>query len=180
MSKSNQINIFKIDQAHSNIGFKVKHMMWAKVNGRFDEYKANLEMPENDFEKAKLHFTAKTASINTHDQERDEHLRSSDFFNANLYKQIKFKSSNIKKIKENKFIVQGFLKMNNIEQAIELTTETSGLIKDPKGFSRIILNMTGKINRLKWGMKWNKPLESGGILVSKEVNLIIETEFILQ
>lgn len=169
---------YKIDVSHSNIGFKVRHMMVAQVNGRFDDYTASLYMHNEDFKDAELSFVAQTASINTNDKERDEHLRSPDFFNASTHREIKFKSSQISRIQGNHYRVEGYLTMNGIKNHIELKTEFSGIMKDPEGVDRVALIMEGRIDRLTWNMKWNRPLESGGILVSKEVNLIIECEFI--
>lgn len=171
-------NTFKIDTAHSNIGFKIRHMMFAKVNGRFEEYSASIEMPEDNFEKAVLAFEAKTKSINTNNEERDEHLRSSDFFNAVTYPKIFYYSKSIQKIADNKYEVEGFLSMNGIKNYIKLEAQYNGIVKDPEGVERIPLTLAGSLDRYVWNMKWNKPLQSGGILVSKEVNLIIECEFI--
>lgn len=178
MSKKEKNREFKIDPAHSNIGFKVKHMMVASVNGRFTDYEGQLLLPGENFEKASLRFTAKTASINTNNEERDQHLRSADFFNAALYPELYFESTGIKKVKSNFYRVAGFLKMNGIKNPIQLEAQFNGILMDPAGIERVPLTMYAKIDRLNWNMKWNKPLESGGILVSKEVNLIIECEFI--
>lgn len=168
---------FKIDPVHSNIGFQVRHMMLAKVNGRFNEYDARVEMPDAYFEEAKLHFTALTSSINTHNPERDAHLRSGDFFNTALYKHIYFHSTQIKRIKENTYNVVGLLKMNGIENPVQLRAVYLERRDKDTGEITIALQMEGKIDRMNWNMKWNRPLESGGILVSKEVKLQIESEF---
>lgn len=170
--------VYEIDPAHTNIGFKVKHMMVAQVNGRFSEYDAQLEMTGENFEEAKLKFTAKTASIDTNNSERDEHLRSPDFFNARMHPEIRFQSYRIKKKAAHLYEVKGKLEMNGIERKVILTTEFNGILKDPDGVGRIPLIMKSKINRLDWKMIWNRPLESGGILVSKEVNIIVECEFL--
>lgn len=169
---------FQIDPVHSNIGFKIRHMMVAKVNGRFKDYKASLTLEKDSFSTAQLNFIAQTASIDTNDKERDDHLRSPDFFNAKRYREITFDSSSITKIQGNHYYVEGQLTMNGFSNPIKLHTEYSGVLKDPKGVERIALSMSARIDRLMWHMKWNRPLESGGILVSKEVQLIIDCEFI--
>lgn len=168
---------FKIDPDHSNIGFQVRHMMLAKVTGRFNEYEAQVDMPGSYFEDCALRFTALTSSINTHNPERDAHLRSEDFFNAEVYKHIYFRSTQINRMKENTFKVKGLLKMNGIENPVELRTVYFQNREKETNQIRIALRMEGRIDRLDWNMKWNRPLESGGILVSKEVKLLIESEF---
>jgi|SRR5690625_301211 len=172
------LRTFKIDPGHSNIGFKVKHMMFAKVNGRFEKHSAQIKFTDENFENAQLEFSAQTDSINTNNKERDEHLRSADFFNAATYHTIKYHSSKITRKNNKEYIVEGYLKMNGIKNFLQLQAEFSGILKDPAGQNRLGLILTGSIDRLNWNMKWNRPLESGGILVSKEVQLIIETEFL--
>ncbi len=169
---------FAIDNAHSNIGFNVKHMMFSKVVGHFDEYTSSIEMAEDNFENAKLAFEAVANSINTNNADRDKHLKGADFFNAEKAGNIVFNSTNIVKKGENDYTVEGDLTINNVTKPIRLAAEYSGIMKDPWGNDRIALIMNTKINREDWNMTYNAALETGGVLVGKEVKLEIDAQFV--
>lgn len=169
--------IWKIDTTHSNIGFKIKHMMFTNVKGNFNSYSASVEMPESNFEKAKLTFEADTSSINTNNADRDNHLKSADFFDAEQFPTVKFESTNIAKKSDNEYAVTGNLTMHGVTQPVTLNAEYSGLMKDPWGNTKLALSLEGKVNRKDWGLNWNSALESGGVLVSENVNFDIETQF---
>jgi len=169
---------WNVDSAHSNFGFNVKHMMFSKVNGEFENYKASIEMEDGNFETAKLFFNAESQSITTHNEDRDKHLKSQDFFHAEKNPSVHFESTGIKKKGDGKYTVKGDLTLNGITKPVELDAEYSGVMKDPWGNDRIAVVLKGKINRHDWDMKWNQTLESGGVLVSKEVNFDIESQFI--
>lgn len=172
------IKKWNADTAHTTIGFSVKHMMFSKVHGKFDNYQATIDMKEGNLENATLQFEAKTESINTNNGDRDTHLKSQDFFNAEENPTINFESTGITKKGDNNFVVEGNLTMNGISKPVTLDAEYSGVMKDPWGNDRIALAMKGKINRHDWEMKWNQALEAGGLLVSKEVVFDIDTQFI--
>ncbi len=167
---------WKADKAHSKFGFRVKHMMFSKVDGHFTAYKATVEMENDDFENAQLNFEAQSNSITTHNEDRDKHLKSQDFFNAEKNPTIAFKSTKIEKKDDNTYVVEGDLSANGVTKAIQLDTQFSGSMKDPWGAEIIGLSLTGKINRKDWGMEWNQALESGGVLVGKNVELEVQTE----
>lgn len=169
--------IWKIDTTHSNIGFKIKHMMFTNVKGNFNSYSASVEMPESNFEKAKLTFEADASSINTNNADRDNHLKSVDFFDAEQFPTVKFESTNIAKKSDNGYAITGNLTMHGVTQPITLNAEYSGLMKDPWGNTKLALSLEGKVNRKDWGLNWNSALESGGVLVSENVNFDIETQF---
>jgi polyisoprenoid-binding protein YceI len=169
--------IWKIDTTHSNIGFKIKHMMFTNVKGNFNSYSASVEMPESNFEKAKLTFEADASSINTNNADRDNHLKSADFFDAEQFPTVKFESTNISKKSDNGYAVTGNLTMHGVTQPVTLNAEYSGLMKDPWGNTKLALSLEGKVNRKDWGLNWNSALESGGVLVSENVNFDIETQF---
>jgi polyisoprenoid-binding protein YceI len=169
--------IWKIDTTHSNIGFKIKHMMFTNVKGNFNSYSASVEMPESNFEKAKLTFEADASSINTNNADRDNHLKSADFFDAEQFPTVKFESTNISKKSDNGYAVTGNLTMHGVTQPVTLNAEYSGLMKDPWGNTKLALSLEGKVNRKEWGLNWNSALESGGVLVSENVNFDIETQF---
>lgn len=169
---------FSIDKAHSNIGFNVKHMMFSKVRGNFELYEATLEMSGDDFENAKLHFEAEASSINTNNKDRDKHLRGADFFNAESNAKIAFTSTKIEKKDDQNYLVKGDLTMNGTTHPVELKTEYSGIMLDPWGNDRIALTMDTMVNRKDWNINWNQALETGGVMVSKKVELDIDAQFV--
>ncbi len=173
------VELYKIDPAHSNIGFQVTHMMLARVSGYFEQYEARIKISDRYFETAEIKFTAQAGSINTGHEERDNHLRSADFFDADLHKEVSFVSSAIERVGDHRYKIEGFLTMHGLTNHIVLDAIRSSFIADEEGKSRFALRITGKLNRSKWDMKWNKPLQTGGILVSKEVSLAIESEFVV-
>lgn len=173
-----ETKVFNIDKSHSTIGFNVKYMMFSKVRGQFDNYEASVEMPNADFTDAKLNLVADAHSINTHNEDRDKHLRSGDFFNAEENNDIKFVSTKITQKGGEKYEVTGDLTINGITKPVTLDAEYSGVMKDPWGNDRISLVINGKVDRYDWGMKYNSALETGGVLVGKEVVFEVETQFI--
>lgn len=172
------VELYKIDPAHSHIGFKVTHMMLARVNGHFEEYDSTIKITDRYFETAEIRFSAKARSINTGHEERDMHLQSSDFFDVNLHKEVSFVSSVVERVGDHRYKIEGFLTMHGLTNHVILDAVRSSYIEDDEGRSRFALQITGKLNRSRWDMKWNRPLQTGGILVSKEVFLEIESEFV--
>lgn len=169
-----------IDPTHSEIGFKVKHMMFTNVSGKFDAFDAFIETEGDNFENAKIHFTGKTDSINTGNTDRDNHLRSADFFDAAQYPELKFEATSFTKINEGDYELNGNLTLHGETKPVRLAVEFGGLVKDPWGNTKAGFSITGKLNRKDWGLTWNAALETGGVLVSEEVKLGIELQFIKQ
>lgn len=168
-----------IDPTHSEVGFKVKHMMFTNVSGQFDTYDATITTEDFDFSTAAIEFSADIASINTGNSDRDNHLKSADFFDAEKNPKLTFVSSSLVK-KGDDHELTGELTINGITKTVKLETEVSGLLKDPWGNTKVGLNATGKINRTDFGLTWNSALETGGVLVSEEVKLNIELQFLQQ
>lgn len=159
-----------IDPMHSQLGFKVKHLMFTNVRGKFDEYKADIYTIGNDFTTVKIEVTIDPISINTNDEQRDGHLRSADFFDVENCKEIIFKSTSYEKTKKNgNYSLFGDLTIKGITKRIRLEMESGGILKDPWGNEKAIFNITGRIRRRDWGLNWNAALEAGGVLVSEEV-----------
>ncbi|MDX8573287.1 YceI family protein [Elizabethkingia sp. HX QKY] len=173
-------SIWAIDPTHSEIGFKVKHMMFTNVSGKFEEIYVNLENEDDHFETSDITFSAEVNSVNTGNLDRDNHLRSTDFFDAEHYSKITFKSTAIKKINEGEFQILGDLTIKNVTQSIALDAEYSGLMKDPWGNTKMGLSINGKINRKDFGLTWNASLETGGVLVGEEIKLTAEIQLIKQ
>ena len=166
-----------IDPTHSEVGFKVKHMMFTNVSGQFETYDATITTEEDDFTKATIEFSAHIDSINTGNSDRDNHLKSADFFDAEKNPKLTFVSNSLVK-KGDAYEITGELTLHGITKTVKLETEVSGLLKDPWGNTKVGLNATGKINRTDFGLTWNSALETGGVLVSEEVKLNIELQFL--
>jgi polyisoprenoid-binding protein YceI len=169
-----------IDPTHSEIGFKVKHMMFTNVSGKFNTFTATIENEDNQFETSTIHFEAEINSIDTNNADRDNHLKSADFFDAEKFPKLSFKSSTVKKIRENEFEIEGELTVKDVTKTITLATEYSGLMLDPWGNTKAGLSIAGKINRKEFGLTWNAALETGGVLVGEEVKLFVEVQLLKQ
>ncbi len=163
-----------LDPAHSEVQFKVKHMMITNVTGQFNVVNATIETDGDEFKKASVSFTADAVSVNTANEKRDEHLKSADFFDVEKYPSITFTSSSFDATTSK---VAGDLTIKGITKPVTLDVEFSGTGKDPWGNVKAGFSLTGKINRTDWGLNWNAALETGGILVSEEVKLSAEVQF---
>jgi polyisoprenoid-binding protein YceI len=169
-----------IDPTHTEIGFKVKHMMFTNVSGKIGKYDANIETTGDDFTNAVVEFTGETDSITTGVADRDAHLLSPDFFDAAQFPKINFQAASLKKIDEGDFEITGDLTLHGETKPVKLSAEFGGLMKDPWGNIKAAFSITGKINRKDWGLNWNAALETGGVLVGEEVRIIIEVQLIKQ
>jgi len=166
-----------IDQAHSEIDFKVRHLMIAHVKGTFKTFDANILTYGRDFKTAEIDLWIDTSSISTGDAIRDKHLKSRDFFNARKYKQITFRSSTIAKSdEEGNHELWGELTIVGVTKNVKLNVLFGGMLNDPWGNERAGFTVTGKINRSDWGLIWNAPTEAGGLMVSDEVAISCEVE----
>jgi polyisoprenoid-binding protein YceI len=167
--------VWAIDNAHSEITFKVRHMMIASVTGKFETFTATAETEGDDFTTAQVRFSAETASVNTHAADRDNHLRSADFFDSENHPEMTFESTSI-----SEDTMTGNLSIRGITKPITLKLEHGGMGKDPWGNTRIGFSVHGKINRKDFGLNWNAALEAGGVLVSEDVALNAEIQFVKQ
>jgi len=166
-----------VDQAHSEISFKVRHLMISHVKGTFKTFDASIYTTGKDFRTAEVDLWIEVSSINTGDEKRDEHLKSPDFFDVKKFKQITFISSTIEKSDaDGNHELWGELTMMGITQNIKLNLQLGGLLNDPWGNERAGFTVTGKINRSNWGLTWNSPIESGGLMVSDEIAISCEVE----
>lgn len=169
-----------IDPSHSDVGFKVKHMMFTNVSGKFNDFEAKVENDDDQFETSTILFSAKTNSIDTHNIDRDNHLKSADFFDVERFPIISFKSTNIKKVSDSEYVISGDLTIKDVTKNITLDAEYSGLMKDPWGNIKVGISLNGKINRKDFGLTWNAALETGGVLVGEEIRLIAEVQLVKQ
>jgi polyisoprenoid-binding protein YceI len=168
-----------IDQDHSNIGFKVKHLMISNVKGNFDKHSGTVEINDKDITKSKVEVSIDTNSINTNVQKRDEHLRSADFFDVTKYPAMTFVSKKVAKAGKDKLKVTGDLTLHGITKEVVLDVEgPTKESKDPWGNIRKGATATTKINRKDFGLAWNKALETGGVVVGDEILITLEIEMI--
>ena len=169
-----------IDPTHSEISFKVKHMMFTNVSGKFNQFESEIVNEGDAFETSKINFSAEVNSIDSGNNDRDNHLRSADFFNVENFAKLTFKSTSIKKVSEGEYQINGDLTIKDVTKNIILETEYSGLMKDPWGNTKIGLSLNGKINRKDFGLTWNAALETGGVLVGEDIKLTAEVQFVKQ
>lgn len=170
---------WNVDASHSKLGFSVTHMMVSETEGKFKIYEGKVSSKADmDFTNATIDFNVDVASINTDDEKRDGHLKSADFFDAEKYPKMTFKSTSMKpgKIKGT-YVLTGDLTMHGVTKAVTLTAiGASKIVKDPWGMERYAFKVTGKLNRIDYGLKWNAALEAGGVAVSETVKLDITVE----
>ena len=169
-----------IDPMHSQVGFKVKHLMISTVRGAFKEYDLSIYTTEEDFLSAEIDFWINPASIDTGQEKRDDHLRSADFFDVEKFKEINFTGNTFEKVGEDSYALYGDLTMKGIRKQIKLNVEFGGVIKDPWGNHKAVFSINGKINRKDWGLNWNAALETGGVLVSEDVWISCEIQLAKQ
>ena len=168
-----------IDQAHSEIAFKVKHLMIAHVKGSFKIFDASIYTTGKDFKTAGIDLWIDASSINTGDSKRDEHLKGADFFDVQNHKQITFVSSTIgKSDADANHELWGELTIKGITKNVKVNVEFGGILKDPWGNEKAGFTVTGKINRSDFGLVWNAPIETGGLMVGDEISISCEIELI--
>jgi polyisoprenoid-binding protein YceI len=171
---------YKIDVDHSDIMFRVKHLMISTATGIFKKFDATIETEKDDFANAKVYFEADVDSIDTKNEQRDTHLKSDDFFNAEQFPKMTFKSTSIEKEGEGEYKLKGDLTIRDITKPITLDVDYNGSTKDPWGFERAGFEVTGKINRKEYGLKWSAVTEAGGLVVDDIVKLVMNVEFVKQ
>lgn len=168
-----------IDASHSEVLFKVKHLMISTVTGSFKEFGADVELEGDDLTNAQVSFWANAASIYTNDEKRDGHLRSADFFDSEKFPKLTFKSSGVEG-SGSTWKVTGDLTIKDVTKPVTLDVEWNGLAKDPWGNTKAGLNLSAKLDRKEFGLTWNAALEAGGVLVSDEVRLLAEVQLAMK
>ncbi len=165
---------WEIDPSHSEVMFSVRHAMITTVRGHFNVISGSLHIDEQNPQNSWVDAKAAVSSINTRDEKRDGHLVSPDFFDAAQYPTITFKSKKVERTGDNEYNVLGDLTMHGVTKEVPFKAEYSGSGKDPFGLQRSGLSAKAKVNRDDWGLSWNAALETGGVLVSKDVNIEID------
>ena len=172
---------WKIDPAHSEILFKVKHLMITTVTGSFQAFDLIVETEDEDFTKAKkIEFTADINSINTNNDQRDTHLKSADFFNAEEHAQLHFTGKDYKTEGEEKATLKGDLTIRGTTKPITLSVEFGGIVTDPYGQRKAGFTVDGKISRKAFGLTWNAMTEAGQVVVSDEIRIHAEVQLVKQ
>jgi len=167
---------WKIDPMHSEVKFKVKHLLVATVTGEFKKFTAEAETENDKFENAVISFEADINSIDTREPQRDAHLKSADFFDAANHPKMTFVSKSFKRISDHKYELAGVLTIRGTSKEIKLDVNYNGKVKGIQGEDVTGFEITGKLNRQDFGLKWNALTEAGGIVVSDEIKLEIELE----
>lgn len=180
MSTTETRTTWAIDPTHSELLFKVKHLMITNVKGEFRSFNASLESIGTDFSKAKVTATVDADSIFTNNTDRDNHLKSADFFDVENHKDLTFEGTSFTKLDEENYQLKGNLTIKGVTKEITLDVEFGGIAKDPWGNEKAGFSLSGKINRKDWGLNWNAALEAGGVMVSDEVRINGEIQFVKQ
>jgi polyisoprenoid-binding protein YceI len=171
---------YKIDAAHSEIGFKIKHLVISTVSGSFSKFDGTMDSENADFTDAKITFEADVDSISTNSEQRDGHLKSEDFFHVQEFPKVTFKSTSIEKKGSGEYVLHGDLTIRGVTNNVALNVEHGGSAVDPWGQSKEGFEVTGKISRKEFGLKWNAITEAGGALVSDDVRLIMNVQLVKQ
>ena len=174
------MSVYKIDAAHSEINFKVKHLMITTVSGSFQTFEGKLEAKKEDFSDAKINFTADVNSISTNNVQRDGHLKSDDFFGAEAFPKLTFSSTSFTPKAGEEFTLTGDLTIKGVTKSVVLNVELGGIATDPWGQVKAGFELSGKINRKDFGLSWDAVTEAGNIMVSEEVKLIMSVQLIKQ
>lgn len=169
---------WNIDTSHSRLGFTVRHLMLMKVHGSFDKWSGTIELDDDAPASAKIHVEAEIASINTHEEKRDGHLKSADFFDAEKNPKLVFDSTGVEMLGKDKAKVKGNLTISGVTKPVTLEVEIAGQVKDPWGNTRTAFEAKTSINRSDFGLKWNQALETGGVVVGEKVDIVAEVEAI--
>jgi polyisoprenoid-binding protein YceI len=170
--------VWALDPTHSELLFKVKHLMISNVKGEFRKFSAQIE--GEDFRTSKITAHIDTASVFTNQEDRDNHLRSADFFDSANHPEMIFESTSIDTLSESEYTLKGHLTIRGIAKEISVKVEFGGLNKDPWGNQKAGFSIETVINRKDWNLNWNAALETGGVLVSDEVKISGEIQFAKQ
>jgi polyisoprenoid-binding protein YceI len=178
--KENMDTKWTIDGMHSEIGFKVRHMMISNVSGNFGQFTAEASTTGDDFSTANFSFNASIDSINTGVADRDGHLKSADFFDAAAHPELTFHSTSVKKLSEGELEISGDMSIKGIVKPVTLVADFAGIAVDPYGQTKAGMSISGKIKRSEFGLTWSAVTEAGNIVLGDEINLNCEVQLIKQ
>jgi len=169
-----------MDATHSEVQFKVRHLLVSNVTGQFKTFNATVETEGDDISTAKVHFTADVNSISTNNEQRDGHLKTGDFFDVETHPQLTFESTKLEKKSGDDYVMHGTLTMRGVSKEITLNVEYGGMVQDPWGNTRIGASISGKINRKDFGVSFSMVSETGGLLLGEDVTINANAEFVKQ
>lgn len=169
---------YKLDPTHSEVAFKVKHMMITNVTGNFAKFYAEMQSDKEDFTDAKVSFEADVNSISTNNEQRDGHLKSDDFFAADKFPKISFQSTEMKKVNDDEYKLSGNITVRDVTKPITFDVDYGGTQTDPYGNVKSGFTLAGKISRKEFGLNWNAVTEAGGVVVSDDVKLNAEIQMV--
>ena len=171
---------YTIDPAHTEVTFKIRHLMISNVTGHFTKFSGKMESSKDDFTDADINFEADIDSIDTNNEQRDGHLKTGDFFDAAQYPKLVFQSTSFDKVSGEIYKLNGNLTLHGVTKPITMSAELGGAAKDLYGNSRIAFEISGSIHRKEYGLEWNAALETGGVALSDEVKLLLNVQLIKQ
>lgn len=170
-----------LDPTHSEIQFKIRHLMISNVTGQFTKFDVSAETEEEDFLTAKVSFSADVDSVTTGNEQRDGHLKSTDFFDSSKFPQLKFVATKYESVdNDGSYELYGDLTIRDVTKQVKLDVEFGGIVKDPWGNTRAGFEINGKVNRKEFGLQWHAVTEAGGIVVSDDVRIHCAIELIKQ
>ena len=176
--KTEEMTKWAIDHAHSTVGFKVKHLMISNIKGSFKDFEGQAVTAGDDFSTALISLSINTSSIDTEATDRDNHLKSADFFDSANFPKIKFDGTSIKDLGDDMYELTGDLDIKGISKKVIMSVEYGGLMTDPWGNVKAGFSISGKLSRKDWGLNWNAALEAGGVLVGDEIKITGDVELI--
>lgn len=169
---------WNLDPSHSEVQFKVRHLMITNVTGHFSDFSVTATSDDDQFSNPSVSFSAKVESLSTNNEQRDGHLKGVDFFDVEKYPEIHFVSTGANRNDDGDIILTGDLTIRDVTRPVSVKVEFGGVAKDPWGNSKAGFTVTGKINRTEFGLSWNASLETGGVLVSEEIRLSAEIQLV--
>ncbi len=176
---SAQAGDWKVDPSHSSVKFDVSHMVISRVHGIFGQFEGSMSFDDSMFNASKVEFTVQIASVDTDNADRDKHLKSADFFDAEKHPTMSFKSTSVRNGKGDSFELEGDLTIHSVTKTVIFNCEYYGTVKDPWGNTKSGFSATVKINRQDFGLSWSKSLDSGGLVVGDDVTIKLDLEFAL-
>ncbi len=180
MSATKTLTKWSIDPTHSEVQFKVKHLVISTVTGTFKTFSGTVESENEDFSDAKINFEIAADSVDTNQEQRDGHLKSPDFFDVAKYPKITFASTGFKKVKGDQYKLTGNLTMKDVTKPVELDVEYGGSAADAYGNNKAGFEVSGKVNRKEYGLTWEGITEAGAIVVAEDIRLAINIQLVKQ
>ncbi len=177
---ANAQTTWKLDKSHSQVNFTVSHMVFSEVSGTFKNFDVIFDASKDDFTDAKIEATIKTGSIDTQNENRDKHVKGDDFLNAEKFPEMRFKSTKIEQTGKDSYKIIGDMTIRDITKSVTLDAKYKGSIKDTRGNTRVAFKATTTIDRFEFGTKWNRELDSGGLIAGKEIETTLIIELVRQ